>query len=166
MCFSLSLSLTATKYYLSSFSPFLPPFFILSLTLSPFQRKTLSVDTFRQWDDVTELLASGALKQSALERAIAKVGAYDNGEMNLEQFLKLIDIIQKQSDATKLSESYEKVSEKQQKSGGSSSSQQVFVPSHTAGGSNSKSTLSKQQQEDEDLDHLTRLITSDEIDSK
>lgn len=134
---------------------------MLCIHLSFFQRKTLSVDTFRQWEDVTELLASGALKQSALERAIAKVGAYDNGEMNLEQFLKLIDIIQKQSDATKLSESYEKVSEKQQKG---SSSQQVFIPSSGSGGSQSK--LSKQQQEDEDLDHLTRLITSDEIDSK
>jgi hypothetical protein len=48
------------------------------------------------------------LKQSSLERALAKVGSYDSGEMNLEQFTKLTDIIQKETDATKLSDVYEK----------------------------------------------------------
>ena len=79
--------------------------------------------------------------------------------MTLEQFLKLIDIIQKESDATKLSESYEKQQNKQE----------VFIPtagSTTTGKSTNKSKLSKEEEEDDDLDHLTRLITSAEIDSK
>ena len=51
---------------------------------------------------------SGAMKQSAIERALVKVGSYDNNAITLDQFIKLTDIIQKEVDATKLSESYER----------------------------------------------------------
>jgi hypothetical protein len=88
------------------------------------------------------------------------VGAYDNGEMTLDQFLKLIDIIQKDSDATKLSESYEKQQQQQNK-------QEVFVQSASSGGKSMKMAGAggSEQEEDDDFDNLTQLITSDEIDS-
>lgn len=40
-------------------------------------------------------MCSGALKRSVLEKALAKVGALETGELNLQQFGQLIDIIQK-----------------------------------------------------------------------
>ena len=51
---------------------------------------------------------SGAIKLTAIERALVKVGSYDNNAITLDQFIKLTDIIQKEVDATKLSESYER----------------------------------------------------------
>lgn len=73
------------------------------------------MESLRKWSDVRDLLDSGTLKQSTLDRALVKVGSYDNGELTLEQFMQLTDIIQRDMDATKLSESYEKKVAKQER---------------------------------------------------
>lgn len=72
------------------------------------------MEAFRQWEDVKELLNCGALKHSNLERALAKVGALDGGDIRLDQFRWLTDLIQDSADANKLSDAYERKLVKQQ----------------------------------------------------
>lgn len=67
------------------------------------KKKTLSVKTFKAWEDTRDLIDSGALKRSTLEQAIRKVGALESGEMTLEQFVALVDIIQVSIDESNLS---------------------------------------------------------------
>lgn len=67
------------------------------------KKKTLSVKTFKEWEETKDLVDSGALKRSTLEKAIVKVGAYESGEMTLEQFVSLVDIIQGSIDESALS---------------------------------------------------------------
>lgn len=81
----------------------------------------MSTEALRKWSDVRDLLDSGVLKQSTLDRALVKVGSYDNGELTLEQFMLLTDLIQRDMDATKLSESYEKKVTKQEREAGATS---------------------------------------------
>ena len=71
------------------------------------KRKTLSVEALKQWEDMQEMIDSGSLKRSTLEKALVKVGSYDSGEITLEQFIQLIDIIQTAVDANQLSYEYE-----------------------------------------------------------
>jgi len=66
------------------------------------RKKTLSVKTFKEWGDTQEMIESGALKRSTLEKAIVKVGAADSGEMTLDQFVRLVDIIQAGVDESSL----------------------------------------------------------------
>ena len=56
-------------------------------------------------------IESGSLKRSTLEKALVKVGSYDSGEITLEQFIQLIDIIQSAVDANQLSYEYEEEEE-------------------------------------------------------
>ena len=67
------------------------------------KRKTLSVKTFKSWEDTQNLIDSGALKRSTLEKALVKVGAVESGEMTLDQFVALVDIIQGGIDEKNLS---------------------------------------------------------------
>ena len=62
----------------------------------------LSVQTFKEWDDMADLVEKGSIKRSTLERAIVKVGAYENGKLTYEQFIKLIDIIMDSVDPSQL----------------------------------------------------------------
>ncbi len=66
------------------------------------RKTTLSVGTFKEWQDCKDMVSSGQLKLSTLERAIKKVGALDSGEMSYKQFSQLIDIIQKDIDQADL----------------------------------------------------------------
>ena len=63
----------------------------------------LPVQTFKEWDDMTDLIENGSIKRSTLEKAIVKVGAYESGKMTYEQFAKLIDIIMNSIDPSQLS---------------------------------------------------------------
>jgi Ca2+-binding EF-hand superfamily protein len=67
------------------------------------KKKTLSVKTFKEWEDTRDLVDSGALKRSTLEKGIVKVGAYESGEMTLTQFVALVDYIQASIDDSSLS---------------------------------------------------------------
>ena len=71
------------------------------------KRKTLSVAALKEWEDMQEMIDSGSLKRSTLEKALVKVGSYESGEITLEQFIQLIDIIQTAVDANQLSYEYE-----------------------------------------------------------
>eukprot|EP01035_Chromulina_nebulosa_P016835 gene16835-22320_t len=68
------------------------------------KKATVSVDKFKDLKDTKKLLESGAIKFSTLEKAIAKVGSYESGEMNYEQFNKLLEIIQNNVDYTTINE--------------------------------------------------------------
>ena len=77
-------------------------------------------------------ICSGAIKLTAIERALVKVGSYDNNAITLDQFIKLTDIIQKEVDATKLSESYER------KEKAASTSTTTFTTTSTASSGSNK----------------------------
>ena len=44
------------------------------------------------------MVENGLLKRSTLEKALVKIGAAASGDMNVDQFAQLIDIIQKDVD--------------------------------------------------------------------
>ena len=71
------------------------------------KKRILSVKAFKEWDDMQELLESGMIKHSTLEKAIVKVGAHDSGEITLKQFNKLMDIIKESVDSASLSKAFE-----------------------------------------------------------
>jgi hypothetical protein len=70
------------------------------------KKRSLSVKAFKEWDDMQELLDSGMLKHSTLEKAIVKVGAHESGEITLKQFNKLMDIIKESVDSASLSKAF------------------------------------------------------------
>jgi hypothetical protein len=114
----------------------------------------LSVEALRKWSDVRDLIDGGTLKQSTFDRALVKVGSYDSGELSLEQFMLLTDMIQRDIDATKLSESYEKKVAKQEREDGVASlgfqtSQQPQVLRVPTSASDKDSTDDEEDDEDE-----------------
>ena len=72
-------------------------------------KKVVTVKQLKEWKDMDEMIESGMLKRSTLEKAIVKVGAYESGEMNLDQFVKLIEIIM---DAIDMNEVVDSVAKK------------------------------------------------------
>ena len=69
--------------------------------------KVLTVEALREWEDMQEMIESGSLKRSSLEKALVKVGALATGELTLKQFMALIDIIQGAVDDSNLKYEYE-----------------------------------------------------------
>jgi hypothetical protein len=61
------------------------------------------VKALKEWEDMQEMVDSGALKRSTLEKALVKVGSYESGEITLPQFSQLMDIIQSAVDDASLS---------------------------------------------------------------
>jgi hypothetical protein len=47
-------------------------------------------------------LCRGAIKLSTIEKAFAKAGCYDSGEMNFKQFQQVLELFQKSVDYSKL----------------------------------------------------------------
>lgn len=66
------------------------------------RKATLAVNTFKEWEDVKDMVDKGQLKHSTLEKAIMKAGSLESGEMNLEQFSVVLDALQKDIDAADL----------------------------------------------------------------
>ena len=66
------------------------------------ENSLLSVQAFKEWEDMASLIDNGSIKRSTLEKAIVKVGAYDNGEMSYEQCVALIERRMKSIDASQL----------------------------------------------------------------
>ena len=64
------------------------------------KRTTLSLKTFRAWDELQEMLDEGMIKHSTLEKALKKIGSLDSGELDLKQFIKVMDIIKENVDAS------------------------------------------------------------------
>ena len=58
------------------------------------QDSVLSTVAFQEWDEMVELIDSGALKPSTLARALKKVGSLDSGEVTLRQFLDVMSAIE------------------------------------------------------------------------
>lgn len=58
---------------------------------------------FKEWDEIKALIDDGLLKRSTLEKAIVKVGSYDSGEMNYDQFKGVLDAVEENVDASSLS---------------------------------------------------------------
>eukprot|EP01036_Dinobryon_divergens_P029673 gene29673-38802_t len=56
---------------------------------------TLKADTLRKWDELEEMVSSGSLKQSTIERALYKVtNSGQSSTLDLNQFMAFIDEIQ------------------------------------------------------------------------
>mmetsp|Transcript_10051 Transcript_10051/g.22600 ORF Transcript_10051/g.22600 Transcript_10051/m.22600 type:complete len:588 (-) Transcript_10051:102-1865(-) len=64
--------------------------------------KTLSVKSFKEWDELSDMIESGAMKRSSLEKALMKAGCLETGQMTLQQFSKVLDFVQATVDVSSL----------------------------------------------------------------
>jgi hypothetical protein len=70
------------------------------------KRRLLSVAQFKQWADLDEMIESGTLKRSTLEKAIVRVGcSSETGDMTLKQFSSVLDLIQSNVELSNLNTS-------------------------------------------------------------
>ena len=62
---------------------------------------SLSIKDFKKWEDVSELLAEGVLKESTLDLLISEVGVSNvkSGTLSFEQFWQLVNLLEEAADA-------------------------------------------------------------------
>eukprot|EP00981_Chlorochromonas_danica_P011685 scaffold4209_cov160-Ochromonas_danica.AAC.12 len=58
-------------------------------------KNSVSLDRFREWEEIQDLLKSGALKASALEKTLLKVVGPDGESMSRSQFKEVFELLQK-----------------------------------------------------------------------
>ena len=57
------------------------------------KRKTIPLEDFRKWDELNEMINSGSLKLSTLEKALKSTGCLDTEEITRSQFTRIMDSI-------------------------------------------------------------------------
>jgi hypothetical protein len=65
-------------------------------------QETISVEEFKEWEDIQSMVQMGALKLSTLERALQKVGSLESRLITLSQFIELMDVVQEKIDPSNL----------------------------------------------------------------
>jgi len=66
------------------------------------KKKTLSVKTFKEWEELEVMIEDQVIKHSTIEKALNKAGCLETGEITLKQFTKVMDYINENMDLSKL----------------------------------------------------------------
>lgn len=61
-------------------------------------KNSVTLDRFREWEEIQDLLKSGALKASALEKTLLKVVGPDGESMSRSQFKEVFELLQQNVD--------------------------------------------------------------------
>eukprot|EP01041_Mallomonas_annulata_P007472 gene7472-15292_t len=113
------------------------------------KKKTVSVKTFKAWDDVQDMLKENIIDMKTLDEAIKGVGA-KNGELDFVQFISLMDVVTEYAQIAMNNEEEEVVVVKKDQEKVQLKQSQITAKDV------SKSLQVEEEDEDEDIDLINK----------